>query len=155
MARKVKATNPLKNKRIVIVAAKFNEFITKRLLNPCLMELERCGIQRNNITVVWVPGSFEIPVTAQALARKKTVDAVICLGAVIKGETYHFELVAKNAASGILQASLQTGKPVIFGVLTTYTVDQAYKRSEASGDNKGRDTATAAIEMINLLSQIR
>ena len=118
-------------------------------------ELERCGLQEKNITIVWVPGSYEIPVVALQFAKKKTVDAVICLGAVIRGETFHFELVAQGVAQGILQASLLSGKPVIFGVLTTDTVDQACKRSEKKGDNKGRDAANAAVGMINLLSQIK
>ena len=145
-----------KNKhKIAVVASKFNDFVTKRLLEGCLDELERCGLQKKNITIVWVPGSFEIPVAALAFAKKKTIDAVICLGAVIRGETFHFELVAQGAGQGILQASLLSGKPVIFGVLTTDTVNQAYKRSEKKGDNKGRDAANAAIEMINLLSQIK
>ena len=143
-----------KNIKIAIVASKFNDFITKRLSEGCLKELEDSGVLKKNITVVWVPGSFEIPVTALTLAKKKSVDAVICLGAVIRGETFHFELVAQAAAHGILQASLSTGKPVIFGVLTTDTISQAYKRSEKKGDNKGRDAAITAIEMINLLSQI-
>ena len=149
--RKIKKNNY----KIAIVASKFNDFITKRLLEGCLRQLESSGIDKKNITVVWVPGSYEIPVTALTLAQKKVIDAVICLGAVIRGETFHFELVAGGAAQGILQASLLTGKPVIFGVLTTDTIPQAYKRSEKKGDNKGRDAATTALEMVQLLSQIR
>ena len=138
-------------KNIAIVASRFNEFITQRLLEGCFKELKARGIPRKNINVVWVPGAFEIPVVAQKLAKKKSVDAVICLGAVIRGETYHFELVANGVAQGIMAASLQTGKPVIMGVLSTDTVDQAYKRSEEDGDNKGRDAVEAALDMIAVL----
>jgi len=142
----------LKRKKIVIVASQFNGFITERLLSGCLKEFDRQGIKKTDIIVAWVPGSFEIPLAAFKFAKKKTIDAVVCLGAVIRGETYHFELVAQAAAQGILQVSLNTGKPVIFGVLTTDTVDQAYKRSEEQGDNKGRDSAVAAIAMIELMA---
>jgi len=140
-------------KKIVIVAAKFNEFITKRLLAGCLEELSRYGIADKNITVIWVPGSFEIPVVALNFAKKKDIHAVICLGCVIRGETTHYDLVAQGAAQGIMQASLTTGKPVVFGVLTTDTVDQAQKRSEKKGDNKGKDAAQTALEMIDCLKQ--
>jgi 6,7-dimethyl-8-ribityllumazine synthase len=142
-----------RGKKIVIVAARFNDFITKRLLNGCLDELDRCNVKKGDITVAWVPGAYEIPVTAAKFAKKRDVHAVICLGAVIRGETAHFDLVAQGAAQGIMQASLMTGKPIIFGVLASDTVDQAYKRSEEKGDNKGRDAALAAIEMINVLRQ--
>ena len=143
-----------RGKRISIVVSKFNEFITKRLLAGCLKELARYGVNDKNITVVWVPGSFEIPVTACKLAKKKNVHAVICLGAVIRGETLHYELVARGVTDGIMRASLSTGKPVIFGVLATDTVDHAYKRSEEKGDNKGKDAAVSAIEMIDALKQV-
>lgn len=142
-----------KGKKYAIVASRFNDFITKRLLDGCLQELRRCGAGQNDITVVWVPGSFEIPVTALRLAKKKTVHAVICLGAVIRGETFHFELVARGAAEGIAQVALLTGKPVIFGVLATDTVDQAQKRSDLKGDNKGREAARNAVEMVNVLNE--
>ena len=142
-----------KGKQFAIVVSKFNEVITKRLLKGCLQELQKQGAGEKNITVVWVPGSFEIPVAAQRLAGKKTIDAVICLGAVIRGETIHFDLVARAAAEGITQVALLTKKPVIFGVITTETVAQAYKRSE-KGNNKGKDAAEAAVEMVNLLSKL-
>ncbi len=140
--------------KIAIVASKFNEFITKRLLDGCLAELKRNSVTTKRLEIHWVPGSFELPVAALKLAKNKNIDAVICLGAVIKGETIHFELVAQNAAYGIMQASLLTGKPVIFGVITTNTVEQAYKRSETKGANKGQDAAVAALEMIALLKKI-
>ena len=154
MAKTKKTERPASNKRFGIVVSKFNEFITKRLLKSCLDELARSGVADKNITVVWVPGSIEIPVTALKLAEKKTIDAVICLGAVIRGETFHFELVARGACEGIVQVALLTKKPVIFGVITTETVDQAYQRSEEKGDNKGRDAAQAAMAMVNLLAKI-
>ncbi len=137
-----------------IVVSRFNEFITQRLLTGCLDELKKKGVKENQITTIWVPGAFEIPVTALRLAKKKSVEVVICLGSVIRGETMHFDIVAKQSAQGIAQASLMTGKPVIFGILTTDTVNQAYARSEAKGDNKGRDAAQAAVEMVEVLKKI-
>src|SRR6185295_19654759 len=107
--------------KIAIVASKFNEFITQRLLKACLDELARLKIAKKDIVVAWVPGSYEIPVTAIAFAKKKSINAVICLGCIIRGETFHFELVARHAARGIMDASILTGKPVVFGVLTTDT----------------------------------
>jgi len=137
--------------RIAIVASSFNDFITKRLLKGCLEEMKRNGLGEGQITVVWVPGAFEIPLTALRLAKRKNIDVVICLGAVIRGETYHFEVVSNECARGIMEASLLTNKPVIMGVLTTDTVAQAQARAgEKSGNNKGRDAAQAALEMIAL-----
>ena len=141
-------------KKIGIIISQFNEFITKRLLRGCLDELSSRGVRKNSITVVWVPGSYEIPLIALKLAKKKSIHAVICLGSIIRGETIHFDLVAHNTARGIAQASLLTGKPVIFGVLATETVEQAYKRSQEKGENKGRDAALAALKMVNLLSKL-
>ena len=143
-----------RGRKIGIVASKFNEFITKRLLNACLEELHQCGVKREHVTTVFVSGSLEIPVVALKMAKKKNIDAVICLGAVIRGETYHFEVVANTAADGIAQVALLTSKPVIFGILTTNNEDQAYKRSELKGTNKGREAAVTALEMIDLLSQL-
>ncbi len=141
-------------KRIGIVVSRFNDFITKRLLNACLNELKHRGIKENEIVVVWVPGSFEIPLIASTLAKKKTIGAVICLGAIIRGETIHFDLVAYGATYGIQQAAIITGKPMIFGVLATDTVHLAYKRSEEKGDNKGRDAAVAALEMLDVMKKL-
>jgi 6,7-dimethyl-8-ribityllumazine synthase len=140
-------------KKIGIVVSKFNEFITKRLLTGCLEELARYGVNDKDITIVWVPGAYEIPVVALKLAKKKNIHAVICLGSVIRGETLHYDLVAKGAADGIMEVSLRSGKPVIFGVLATDTVDLAYKRSEEKGNNKGKDSAAIAIEMIDVLKR--
>ena len=141
--------------RIAIVAASFHDFITKGLLKACLAELKRQGLANEQITTVWVPGAFEISLAAMTLAKRKDIDAVICLGAVIRGETYHFEVVSNECARGIMEVSLRSGKPVIMGVLTTDTVAQAQARSGGkSGHNKGRDWARAALEMIALLKNI-
>ncbi|MFA5088759.1 MAG: 6,7-dimethyl-8-ribityllumazine synthase [Candidatus Omnitrophota bacterium] len=143
-----------KGKKFAIVVSRFNDFITKKLLAGCLDELYQHGVRKNDITVIWVPGAFEIPVVALRAAKKKTIHAVICLGAVIRGETMHFDLVARAAAEGIGQVSLLTNKPVIFGVLATDTVAQAYARSQERGSNKGRDAAQAAMEMAGLFAKI-
>ena len=141
--------------RIAIVASSFNDLITKGLLDACLMELKRQGLAEKQITTVWVPGSFEIPLVALKLAKRKNIDAVICLGAVIRGETYHFEVVSNECARGIMEASLMSSKPVIMGVLTTDTVAQAQARAGKKGiNNKGRDVAIAALEMIALLKAL-
>ncbi|MCR4338029.1 MAG: 6,7-dimethyl-8-ribityllumazine synthase [Candidatus Omnitrophica bacterium] len=144
----------MKNKKYAVVASRFNEFITQRLLEGCLGEFARRGVPSKNVQVVWVPGAFEIPVVALKLAKQKSIAAVICLGAVIRGETIHFELVAKGAARGITQAALIAQKPIIFGVIATDTVNQAYARSESKGDNKGKDAAATAIEMANIIESI-
>ncbi|HQP10805.1 MAG TPA: 6,7-dimethyl-8-ribityllumazine synthase [Candidatus Omnitrophota bacterium] len=153
MGRTIKGTENGRGKKIAVVASRFNEFITQRLLDGCLQELERCHVGEGDITVAWVPGTFEIPVVAKKFAKRKDVHGVICLGAVIRGETTHFELVAHGGAQGIMQVALETEKPVIFGVLAVDTVEQAYKRSDDSGDNKGRDAALAAVEMIDVMKQ--
>lgn len=140
--------------RIGIVVSLFNSFITERLVDGCLDELSQCGIARKDIAVTQVPGAFEIPVAALKMARKRSVDAVICLGAVIRGETLHFELVAQGCSQGIMQVALMTGKPVIFGVLASDTVNQAYARSKKRGENKGREAARAAVDMIRTLKRI-
>ena len=139
--------------KIVLVVSKFNKFITDRLLDGCLAELSRRGMKERDLKVVWVPGAFEIPLIALKFAKKKDIHAVICLGAVIRGETFHFDLVARAVAQGIMDVSLSTGKPIIFGVLTTETVEQAYKRSDKKKDDKGRDAATTALEMVGFLSK--
>ena len=146
----------LKNKaRVAIVASRFNDFITQRLLDACLAELKRQGLTDKQISTVWVPGSFEVPLTALRLAQRKNIDAVICLGAVIRGETYHFEVVANECARGIMQAGLTSKKPVIMGVLTTDTIGQAQARAQdKGGQNKGRDVALAALEMTALLKDL-
>jgi 6,7-dimethyl-8-ribityllumazine synthase len=141
--------------RIAIVASRFNEVITKDLLQACLARLRSQGVEDNRISTVWVPGAFEIPLTALKLAKRKNVDGVICLGAVIRGQTYHFEVVSNECARGIMEASLLAAKPVILGVLTVDTLAQARARSKPQGaGNKGRDSADAVLQMVALLEKI-
>lgn len=140
--------------RFGVAVADFNAFITERLLQGCRDEFRRYGIKPSQWREVQVPGAFELPLAALKLAQRKDIDAVIALGAVIRGETFHFELVAQGAALGLSQVSLLTGKPVIFGVVTTDTVKQALARSRPQGDNKGRDGVRAALEMLGALKTI-
>jgi len=137
---------------IAIVVARFNEDVSKRLLRGALEALGQHGVGEPD--VFWVPGSLELPVTALALAEKGGHDAIVCLGCVIRGETYHFEVVASQAAAGVMQVQLDTGVPITFGVLTTDDRDQAFARSGPKS-NKGADAAEAAIEMANLLRSIQ
>ncbi len=153
MVKVIKGANKGRGKKIAIVASQFNEFITQRLLTGCLEELARCNVKKSDITVVWVPGAYEIPVVANKLAKRRDVAGIVCLGAIVRGETIHFDLVARETSRGVMDVSLATGKPVIFEVLAVNTIDQAYKRSEAKGDNKGKDAARAVIEMIDVLKQ--
>lgn len=138
--------------RIAVVVARFNEDVSKRLLRGALAALGEHGVEEPD--VYWVPGSLELPVTALTLAEKGGHDAIVCLGSVIRGETYHFEIVADQAAAGIMQVQLDTGVPVTFGVLTTEDRDQAFARSGPK-NNKGAEAAEAAIEMANLLRTIQ
>ena len=140
--------------RFALVAARFNQFIVEQLVAGALDALKRHGVADNAVDVVWVPGSFEIPLVAQRLAASKQYAAVIALGAVIKGETGHYDHVCAAATSGIAQASLTTGVPVLFGVLTCETVEQAINRAGGKSGNKGFEAATAAIEMVNLLGKL-
>ena len=135
----------------VIVCARFHETVTAKLLEGAVAALKRHGASDALIEVVWVPGSFELPLAARRAAARPDVAAVICLGAVIRGETPHFEYVSHAAATGILRASLDSGKPVTFGVLTTETVEQAFERAGGRVGNKGEDAALAAVEMIHVL----
>ena len=139
------------NLRIGIVVARFNERITRSLLEGALEMLEALGVDLDNVTVAYVPGAFELPLVAKKLTSDH--DAVIALGCVIRGATPHFDYVCAQAASGVLQVSLQSEKPVIFGVLTTDTIEQAIERSGTKSGNKGADSASAAIEMMNVLQQ--
>lgn len=141
-------------KKIAVVVSQFNDFITHRLLQGCLKELKRNGFKDSQVSISKVPGALELPVAALKWAQKKNIAAVICLGAIIRGDTYHFELVANESARGIMDVSLKTGKPIIFGVLSTDTIQQADKRSMLSGDNKGADAAQTALAMIELLAKI-
>ena len=154
MVKTVEGQLIAKGKRFGIVVSRFNDFISKRLVEGAVDTLLRHGAKDNEIEIVWVPGSFEIPVVASRLARSKKFDAVICLGAVIKGSTPHFEYVASEAAKGVAKVSLDTGLPVIFGVITAENLEQAIERAGTKDGNKGRDAALSAIEMANLLENI-
>jgi 6,7-dimethyl-8-ribityllumazine synthase len=140
--------------RFAVVCGRFNDLITVRLLAGCRDGLARHGVDDADITVVWVPGSFEIPLAAQQAAQSGRFDAVICLGAVIRGATGHYEHVAGQAAAGIARAGLESGVPVIFGVLTTDTIEQAIERAGTKAGNKGFDAAASAIETVNVLKQL-
>ncbi len=140
-----------KNVKIGIVAARFNEFITSKLLGGAIDGLKRHEVEEDQIDVAWVPGAFEIPLIAQKMAGSGKYDAVICLGAVIRGATTHYDYVCAEVSKGIAQVSLQTGVPVMFGVLTTDNIEQAIERAGSKAGNKGFDCATGAIEMINLI----
>ncbi len=143
-----------KGKRFGIIASRFNDFVTRDLINGCLNILLRHGVREDDVSLTWVPGAFEIPLLAQKLAKSKSVDAVICLGAVIRGSTPHFEYIASEAAKGIAKVSLDTGLPVVFGVITADTIEQAIERAGTKDGNKGRDAALNAIEMVNLVKLI-
>ena len=143
-----------KDVKIGIVAARFNEFITSMLLSGAVDGLTRHDVKEEQIDVAWVPGAFEIPLIAQKMAQSGKYDAVICLGAVIRGATTHYDYVCAEVSKGIAQISLQTGVPVMFGVLTTDTIEQAIERAGSKAGNKGFDCAAGAIEMINLLRRI-
>jgi len=141
--------------RFVIIVSRFNSFITDRLLAGAIDALARTGAAADLIEIIKVPGSWEIPLAAAEVARAHRYDAVICLSALIRGETPHFDYIAAEAAKGIAQASIETGVPVAFGVLTTNTLEQAIDRAGAKGGNKGFDAAMSAIEMANLLRALR
>lgn len=144
-----------KGKRFGIVVARFNEFISERLLEGALDGLLRHGADEKDITVARVPGSFEIPYAANRLAKSKKFDAVICLGAIIRGTTPHFEYVASEVAKGVASTSLQTGVPTIFGVITADSIEQAIERAGTKEGNRGRDAAITAIEMADLFAQLK
>ena len=140
--------------KIAIVAGRFNEIITNKLLGGAVDAFKRHGGDEENIDLAWVPGAFEIPLVAKKLAESKKYDAVICLGAVIRGATPHFDMVANETTKGIAAAGLQTGVPIIFGVLTTDNIEQAVERAGSKAGNKGFEAVTTAIEMVNLMKQI-
>ncbi len=144
-----------KDVKIGIVTARFNEFITSKLLGGAIDGLKRHDVKEDQIDVAWVPGAFEIPLIAQAMVKSKKYDAVICLGAVIRGATSHYDYVCNEVSKGIAQVSLQSEIPVMFGVLTTDNIEQAIERAGSKAGNKGFECATGAIEMINLLREIR
>ncbi|MFH1442123.1 MAG: 6,7-dimethyl-8-ribityllumazine synthase [Candidatus Omnitrophota bacterium] len=143
-----------KGKKFVIIASRFNDFITKELISGCNDSLVRHGAVESDISLVWVPGAFEIPAAASKLAKGKSYDALICLGTVIRGSTPHFEYIASEVAKGIASVSQDSGMPVIFGVITADTIEQAIERAGTKQGNKGSDAAVTAIEMANLFEQI-
>lgn len=140
--------------KIAIVAGRFNEIITNKLLGGAIDAFKRHGGDENDITLAWVPGAFEIPLVAKKMAESGKYDAVVCLGAVIRGATAHFDMVAGEATKGIAQAGLQTGVPIIFGVLTTDNIEQAVERAGSKAGNKGFEAVTTAIEMVDLFKQL-
>jgi 6,7-dimethyl-8-ribityllumazine synthase len=154
MARILEGELTAKNRKFAIVVSRFNELIGRKLLDGALDCLNRHEAAENSIDIIWVPGAFEIPLAAKKAAESGSYDSVICLGAVIRGETPHFDFVASETSKGIALASMQTGVPVIFGVITTDTVEQAVNRAGTTAGNRGFDAAMAAIEMSNLIGKI-
>ena len=140
--------------KVAIVASRFNEIIVNKLLGGAVDGLVRHGVEEENITAAWVPGAFEIPVVAQKLAQSKKYDAVICVGAVIRGDTTHYDYVCNEVSKGVAQVGLSTGVPVLFGIITTENIEQAIARAGSKAGNKGYDCALSAIEMVNLLDQM-
>ena len=140
--------------KVGIVAARFNEFIVSKLLSGAVDGLVRHGVEEDAITAVWVPGAFEIPPMAEKMAQSGKYDAVICVGAVIRGSTSHYDYVCSEVSKGIASVSLKTGVPVLFGVVTTENIEQAIERAGTKAGNKGYDCALSAIEMVNLMRQI-
>ncbi|MDY0163158.1 6,7-dimethyl-8-ribityllumazine synthase [Desulfobotulus sp.] len=154
MPRILEAQLRADGKRFAIVCTRFNDFITERLVGGALDALVRHGASEDAIDIVKAPGAYEVPLVAKKMAAKGSYDAVICLGAVIRGATPHFDYVAGEAAKGIAQVMLETGVPVIFGVLTTDTIEQAIERAGTKAGNKGFDAAVAALEMANLMDVV-
>ncbi|MFN8534034.1 MAG: 6,7-dimethyl-8-ribityllumazine synthase [Dehalococcoidia bacterium] len=140
--------------RVAVAVARYNDLITNALLAGVRGGLVRHGVAEDDIDIAWAPGSFELPLVADRLVRTERYDAVICLGAVVRGDTAHFEYVAGGAATGIARVALESGRPIVFGVLTVDTLDQALARSGGHAGNKGYEAATSAIEMVNLLRAI-
>ena len=141
--------------RIGLVAGRFNDFVSSSLVAGTWNRLVALGVTDDDVDLAWVAGAFEVPLAARAMAESGRYDAVVCLGAVIRGETAHFDYVAGEAAAGIMRAGYDTGVPVVFGVLTTDTVEQAMERADEERGNKGADCADAAVEMVRLLAAIR
>jgi 6,7-dimethyl-8-ribityllumazine synthase len=154
MAKIIQGDLSGKGLKIGIVAARFNDFITSRLVDGALDGLQRHGVAEADIEIVRVPGAYEIPLAARMIAQSRKFDAVICLGAVIRGATPHFEYVSAEVSKGVASVSLETGLPVIFGVLTTDTIEQAIERAGTKSGNKGWDAAISAIEMANVMKQL-
>ncbi len=143
-----------KGMKIGIVASRFNEFITSKLIDGALDSLRRNGVDEDDIHIAWTPGAFEIPLVASKMADNPEYDAIICLGAVIRGGTSHYDYVCNEVTKGIASVSLKTGKPVIFGILTTENIEQAIERAGTKSGNKGFECAQSAIEMVNLMENL-
>ncbi|MCQ2789508.1 MAG: 6,7-dimethyl-8-ribityllumazine synthase [bacterium] len=154
MANIIEGKLTVTDQKFGIVISRFNEFITSKLLSGAIDELTRHGVKDENITVVWAPGAFEIPIIAQKLAKSGKFNAIITLGAVIKGSTSHYDYVCAEVSKGVAHASIETGVPVIFGVLTTDNIEQAIERAGTKAGNKGSDAAKSAIEMANVMELI-
>ena len=155
MAKVIEGNLIIKAKKFGIIASRFNDFVTKELISGCIDTLVRHGASEDDITLVWVPGAFELPTVAQKMADSKAYDALICLGTIIRGSTPHFDFIASEATKGIAKVSMETGVPAIFGVITADTIEQAVERAGTKDGNKGKDAAISAIEMVNVLSQIK
>lgn len=140
--------------KVAIVASRFNEFIVSKLISGAVDGLKRHNVDADDIVLAWVPGAFEIPLIASKMAQSGKYDAVICLGAVIRGATSHYDYVCSEVSKGIAHVSLQTGVPVLFGILTTDSIEQAIERAGTKAGNKGYDCAVSAIEMVNLSKEI-
>jgi len=154
MARIIEGGLTGEGRRIGIIVARFNSFIAEKLLEGAIDTLTRAGVNDDDISVARVPGAFEIPLVAARMAKTKKYDAIICLGAIIRGATPHFDFVAAEASKGVAQAGLDSGVPVIYGVLTTETIEQAIERAGTKAGNKGSDCAMAAIDMVNLMDRL-
>jgi 6,7-dimethyl-8-ribityllumazine synthase len=144
-----------KEKKFALIASRFNDFITKELVSACIDTLIRHGAEDKDLAVTWVPGAFEIPSIAAKIAKTKSYDAVICLGTVIRGATPHFDYIASEVAKGIAKVGLDTGLPIIFGIITADTIEQAIERAGTKEGNKGKDAALSAIEMANVMEKIK
>lgn len=144
----------IKDKKIAIIAGRFNSLISKQLIEGAVDILKRHGLSEENIQLAWVPGAFEIPLIAQQFAKKADIDAIICLGAVIRGSTPHFDYVSNEVTKGIAHVSLEQQKPIAFGVLTVDNIEQALERAGTKAGNKGADAAVTVIEMLSLMAQI-
>jgi 6,7-dimethyl-8-ribityllumazine synthase len=154
MARTIEGSLNGEGVRVALVVSRYNSFITKRLLDGAMDALLRHGVQDDNVTVAWCPGSFEIPLVARRMAASDSYDVVICLGAVIRGATTHYDLVATESAKGIAAVSMETDTPIVFGVIATESIEQAIERAGTKHGNKGAEAAVSALEMVDLLRQL-
>lgn len=155
MVKIIEGDSIAKGKKFAVIASRFNDFITKELVAGCTDTLLKHGAEDKDLTVIWAPGAFEIPAVAQKIAHSKSYDAVVCLGTVIRGSTPHFEYIASEVSKGVARVSQEAGIPVIFGVITADTIEQAIERAGTKDGNKGRDAARSAIEMANLFTQLK